>query len=113
FPSFESSGSQRDREREIDASMRWAVLVYVKASVVWLLLSSILGFIVSLKLVSPNYLSEYAFFTFGRVYPAFWNVLVYGWLINAGLACVAWIAARLSGRAVGGVLLAVAAGAWN
>ncbi len=114
FPSLEGDGSQREREQKIDSSMRFAVLGLIKGSVFWLLIASLLGLIVSIKLVSPSYLSEYSWLTYGKAYPAFWNALVYGWLFNAGLACVAWIVARLGGRPSGNSgVLAVSSGAWN
>ncbi|EDY80763.1 Cytochrome C and Quinol oxidase polypeptide I superfamily [Verrucomicrobiia bacterium DG1235] len=114
FPNLESDGTHREREQNIDASVRFAVLGLIKGSVVWLLVVSLLGLIVSLKLHSPSYLSEYGWLTYGKAYPAFWNALVYGWLFNAGLACVAWIVARLGGRPIGnGGLLIIASGAWN
>ncbi len=114
FPSFEDAGSQREKEREIDASMRFAVLSSIKAAVVWMLLSSILGFACSVKLVSPSYMTDFAIWTYGRMYPAFWNALVYGWLFNAGFACVTWIIARLSGKVVANsYLLTVSGCAWN
>ena len=114
FPSLEGEGSQREREREIDAATRFATLGLIKASVVWMLISALLGVISAIKLHSPDYLGDSECLTYGKVVPAFWNALVYGWLINAGLACVAWIVARLAGRAVANnYLLTVSTGAWN
>ncbi|MBC2604490.1 cbb3-type cytochrome c oxidase subunit I [Pelagicoccus albus] len=114
FPTLEGDGSKRDREQGIDASMRFATLGLIKGSVFWLLVSSLLGLIVSVKLHSPNYLSEYSWLTYGKAYPAFWNALIYGWLFNAGLACVVWIVSRLGGRPSGNSgLLIIASGAWN
>lgn len=114
FPSLEGDGSQREREQTIDSSMRFAVLGLIKGSVFWLLVASLLGLIVSIKLISPTYLSEYGWLTYGKAYPAFWNALVYGWLFNAGLACVAWIIARLGGRPIGNSgVLTISSGAWN
>lgn len=114
FPTLEGDGSQREREQKIDSSMRFAVLGLIKGSVFWLLVASLLGLIVSVKLHSPSYLSEYSWLTYGKAYPAFWNAVVYGWLFNAGLACVTWIIARLGGRPSGNSgLLTIAGGAWN
>lgn len=114
FPTLEGDGSHREREQKIDASLRFAVLGLIKGSVFWLLIASLLGLIVSVKLHRPTYLSEYSWLTYGKAYPAFWNALVYGWLFNAGLACVTWIVARLGGRPSGnGGLLAISGGAWN
>ncbi len=114
FPSLEGGGSQRERELGIDASTRFATLGTIKASVFWLLVASLLGLISSIKLHSPSYLAEFSCLSYGKVYPAFWNVLVYGWLFNAGLACVCWISARLAGRPIGNsYLLTIAGGAWN
>ena len=109
-----ADGGHRSREREIDASARLGVLGAIKASVFWMLVSAILGLIASIKLHSPTYLSEYSALTYGKVYPAFWNALVFGWLLNGGFACVAWIVARLAGRpSAHRYLLPVAVGAWN
>ncbi|MDQ8202980.1 cbb3-type cytochrome c oxidase subunit I [Pelagicoccus sp. SDUM812003] len=114
FPTLEGSAADRDREQAIDSSIRFAVLGLVKGSVFWLLISSVLGLVVSIKLHSPDYLGDSEFLTYGKVYPAFWNALVFGWLFNAGLACCAWILARLSGRPSGNSgLLAISSGAWN
>lgn len=114
FPTLEGDGSRREREQKIDASVRFAVLGLIKGSVFWLLVASLFGLITSIKLHLPSYLSEYQALTYGRTYPIFWNTLVYGWLANSGLACTAWIVARLGGRPVGNsAVLAISAGAWN
>lgn len=114
FPSLEGDGSHREREQKIDASVRFAVLGLIKGSVFWLLVASLFGLISSIKLHLPSYLAEYESLTYGKTYPIFWNTLIYGWLVNSGLACVAWIVARLGGRPIGNSgLLAIASGAWN
>lgn len=114
FPRLEGDPSLRRREREIDGSTRFALIGLIKASSFWMVVSAILGLIASIKLHSPEYFGSSPWLTYGKVEPAFWNALVYGWLINAGLACAAWIVARLSGRPSGNsLLLGISAGAWN
>lgn len=81
---------------------------------IWLLASSILALIASLKLHSPNLFADCAWLTYGRVYPAHLNALIYGFAIPAGLGTCLWLFSRigqtrimLPGLAAGGALI------WN
>ena len=114
FPDLEGENPQREREFAIDASTRLSVVGLIKASIFWLILSTLLGLLASIKLHTPSYQSGLEWLTYGKVFPAFWNALVYGWLVNAGLACVVWIVARLAARVVSNsYLLNVSNAAWN
>jgi cytochrome c oxidase cbb3-type subunit I len=117
-PSLVSEASapavERAETAAIDASARLPVLFLLGSAVVWLLVGSALALISSWKLVSPGFLDDCAWLTYGRVHPAQSNAFIYGWAVNASLALTLWLMARLS-RAVlqGGVLLTVAAFFWN
>jgi len=61
----------------------------------WLVLSSVFGLIASIKFHGPGFLADCPMLTYGRVYPAWSNLLVYGFCIPAGLAVGLWLLARL------------------
>src|SRR5688572_12164634 len=68
----------------IDASTRGPVLTFFATGIAWLLVSTLLGLIVSIKLHSPGFLGDTSFLTYGRVYPAYTNAFLYGWCSLAG-----------------------------
>ena len=61
----------------------------------WLLASSALGMIATLKFHSPNILACCEYLTYGRVHPAALNALVYGFAMQAGLGVGLWLLCRL------------------
>ena len=79
----------------IDATLRAPVLFFFTTAQTWLLAASVLGFIASVKLVFPSFLGQWSFVTYGRVWPAFINTLVYGWACPAGIGAALWMIARL------------------
>jgi len=86
----------------------------VGGAALWLVLSSLLGLIASIKFHSPNFLAGSAWLSYGRVFPASTNALVYGFAIPAGLGVGLWLLARL-GRVplTQPWLIAVAAKLWH
>src|SRR5262249_9590454 len=80
----------------------------------WLLASTILGLLSSVKLVSPTFLDVW-WLNYARVQPAHVNTLVYGWAMQAGMGVMLWLAARRSrqelraGRAALGISIVF----WN
>ncbi|MBC8096242.1 MAG: cbb3-type cytochrome c oxidase subunit I [Akkermansiaceae bacterium] len=100
--------------REIDASCRVPLFVLFFSGAIWLVVSSILGLIASIKFHSPNFLADCASMTYGRVYPAATNALLYGFAIPAGLGVGLWIIARLGQtRVVQPWIIAFGAKIWN
>lgn len=84
------------RERSlIDASTRGPVLLLIATGAAWLMISTLLGFIVSVKLHEPHFLAGVPFLTYGRVFPAYMNSLVYGWCSLTGMGVALWLMARL------------------
>jgi cytochrome c oxidase cbb3-type subunit 1 len=80
----------------IDESARGPVLFFFGNAVLWLLLSTFLGFIASIQLYSPEFLADIPFLSYGRIWPAYTNALGYGWASLAGMGVAIWLLARLS-----------------
>ena len=80
----------------IDRSLRHPVMFFLTSGAAWLAVSILLGIIASAKVHSPELLSSCAWLTYGRVFPAHLNALVYGWGMQAAFAVIIWLMARLS-----------------
>lgn len=80
----------------------------------WLVLGSGFGLIASIKFHGPGFLADYPWLTYGRVYPAWSNLLVYGFCLPGALGTGLWLLARL-GRAelARPWLVALAAKVWH
>jgi len=99
---------------EIDASVRWPVVVFVVSSLLWLLLGTVFALISSIKLHTPGFLGDVEWLTFGRARSAHLNAVIYGWSTNIAFAAAFWMMARLCRiRLRHGGLLIVAACFWN
>ena len=55
---------------EIDASLRWPVLLLFASATAWLLAGSVLWLITFFKFASPGFLGDISWLTLGRVRPA-------------------------------------------
>lgn len=98
----------------IDASTRGPALFFIASGVGWLLLGSVLAFLASFKLHTPEFLGDVSWLTFGRVRPAHLNTMIYGWASMTGIAILLWLQARLSRVELPGVGLLYLAGViWN
>jgi cytochrome c oxidase cbb3-type subunit 1 len=89
-------------------------MFFFTSGAAWLAVSIILGVIASAKVHSPNFLSCSGWLTYGRVFPAHVNTLVYGWGAQAAFGAIIWLMARLSRqecRAAGTIL--TAGHVWN
>ena len=80
----------------IDRSLRHPVMFFLTSGAAWLAVSILLGIIASAKVHAPGLLSSCAWLTYGRVFPAHLNALVYGWGMQAAFAVIIWLMARLS-----------------
>jgi cytochrome c oxidase cbb3-type subunit 1 len=109
-----SSASDAISTGEIDASCRVPLFTLFVSAAVWLVVASVFGLIASLKFHSPNFLSQCACLTYGRVHPVVTNALLYGFAIQAGLGVALWIIARTSqARVAQPWLIAVGSKLWN
>ena len=98
----------------IDRSLRHPVMFFLTSGAAWLAVSILLGVISSAKVHSPYFLSNCAWLTYGRVFPAHINALVYGWGMQAAFAVIIWLMARLSRKQCTSAGMILTAGhVWN
>ena len=98
----------------IDRSLRHPVMFFMTSGAAWLAVSIVLGIISSAKVHSPEFLSSSSWLTYGRVFPAHINALIYGWGFQAAFAVIIWMMARLSRKECTAAGLILAAGhVWN
>lgn len=79
----------------IDAISTRPVAVLLIAATVWLVIGSVFGLVASLKLHWPDWLSDHASLTFGRVRTLHLNLVIYGWLSQVGIAAMIWVLPRI------------------
>ena len=109
-----TSDVERVERALIDASTRLPVLVFYTSAIAWLLLGTILAAFASFKMHSPDFLSNVAFLTWGRVRAAHMNMSVYGWGSMAGMGTAIWLMARLCRTTLRHPLLLISGAAfWN
>ena len=95
-PDQESSPRDMVDRARIDASCRGPVLFFFLTAAAWLLIGSALALLASIKMHTPEFLSDTEWLTFGRVRPAHLNTVIYGWSSLAGMGVLFWLQARLS-----------------
>jgi cytochrome c oxidase cbb3-type subunit 1 len=90
----------------VDASVRWPVLVCFLTAVHWMVVGTFL-LVYASSLTHPqdsfpilglfvDLSNNFSMFTYGRVWPAAVDALVYGWASTAGLGLAIWLLARMS-----------------
>ena len=99
---------------EIDVSCRFPIVLMFSGAVLWLVLGTGLALLGQVKLHAGEFLVDSAWLAYGRIRPAWWNALVFGFGSQAALATALWIICRL-GRVtlVGARAVATAAVFWN
>jgi cytochrome c oxidase cbb3-type subunit 1 len=90
----------------IDASVRWPVMASLLSAVHWMVVGTFLLVYASSLTHSQDQLPilgwfntlshNFSMFTYGRVWPAAIDALVYGWAGTAGLGLAIWLLARMS-----------------
>lgn len=99
---------------EIDASLRFPALFVAAKSAFWLVIGSLLLLVASIKLHGPGMMAGKAWLTYGRLQPAGWNALVYGFAGQAAALAGVWVLARAVRQRVQAPLLVVAGAViWN
>lgn len=97
-----------------EMSVRMPALLLLWAGAKWLVAATLLGLLVSLKFHGPALLSDCAWTSYGRLQPAFWNALIYGFGLSTAWGCSLWMLCRSGRTAVAFPALAVAGGVvWN
>ena len=98
----------------IDRSLRHPVMFFLTSGAAWLAVSIVLGIISSAKVHSPEFLAGCAWLSYGRVFPAHINLLIYGWGFQAAFAIIIWMMARLSRKECTAAGMILTAGhVWN
>lgn len=82
--------------KELDQSAKKPIIFFILSSVVWLVIGSILGLLVSFKFHSPEFLGSSDWLTFGKLRPLHLNIIAYGWLSFASLGVSMWLVPRLT-----------------
>lgn len=83
----------------IDRSVRTPVLLFFGSAVLWLVLASLLFLLSSSQVHKPDAwwtLPGIPWLSYGRIYPAFLDCFVYGWIASAGIALGLWLLSRFS-----------------
>jgi cytochrome c oxidase cbb3-type subunit 1 len=80
---------------ESDASARGPVTFLFGASLVWLLLSSFLGWLAAIKMHSPGFLADWSYISYGRLVPLQSVSFLYGFASQAALGVSLWLLCRL------------------
>src|SRR6516225_4347609 len=76
---------------DIAFSCRLPLLFLFISAAIWLVIASAFGLLASLKFHSPQLLADCPWLTYGRVWPAFINAVLYGFCLQAGLAVTLWV----------------------
>lgn len=78
-----------------DRSSALPALIFLSCAVVWLVLASFAGLTSSLKLHHPDWLTDTAWLTFGRIRTLHLNAVAYGWAPMASFGIALWMLPRL------------------
>ena len=99
---------------QIDSSCRLPLFTLFSGAAVWLVLSSVFGLAASMTFHKPDMFADCTVGTYGRAYPAWSHLLVYGFAIPSGLGVGLWLLARLGRVEVAKpFLIAVGAKLWH
>jgi len=82
-------------DTELDASLRLPLFALFGGAAFWLVISSLLALIASIKFHAPGFLAGVAWLTYGRVQPAADDALLYGFCLPAGMGVLLWILVHL------------------
>lgn len=98
----------------IDVSCRLPLFTLFGGAAVWLALSSVFGLIAAMTFHQPSMFADCAMLSYGRAYPAWSILLVYGFAIPSGFGVGLWLLARLGRVEVAKpFLIAVGAKIWH
>ncbi|HWK72495.1 MAG TPA: cbb3-type cytochrome c oxidase subunit I [Burkholderiaceae bacterium] len=99
---------------QADRSTAYVTFVFLACAVVWLIFASTAGLISSIKLHQPDFLTDYAWLTFGRIRTLHLNAVAYGWAPMAAFGIAIWTLPRLlKTELMGGRFAILGAMLWN
>jgi cytochrome c oxidase cbb3-type subunit I len=97
-----------------DQSSALPTFVFLSCAIVWLIVLSAAGLVSSIKLHEPDWLTQYAWLTFGRMRTIHLNAMAYGWAPMAALGVGLWLLPRLlKTPLVGGRFAILGCMLWN
>jgi cytochrome c oxidase cbb3-type subunit I len=97
-----------------DQSSALPAFVFLSCAIVWLVVLSAAGLVSSIKLHEPDWLTQYAWLTFGRMRTIHLNAMAYGWAPMAALGVGLWMLPRLlKTPLVGGRFAILGCMLWN
>ncbi|MEP7295325.1 MAG: cbb3-type cytochrome c oxidase subunit I [Burkholderiales bacterium] len=97
-----------------DASTAPLVFFFFCCALTWLIVASAAGLTASIKLHEPDWLTQYAWLTFGRIRTIHLNAVAYGWTPMAGLGIALFVIPRLLRTELVGARFAfLGAALWN
>jgi len=97
-----------------DQSTAKVTFVFLCFAIIWLVLASTFGLISSIKLHNPEFLTDYAWLTFGRTRTLHLNMVAYGWCPMAAFGVAIWVLPRLlKTRLYGGGFALLGCAFWN
>jgi cytochrome c oxidase cbb3-type subunit I len=100
--------------QEVEASCRVPLLALFGGAALWLVVSSVLGLLASIKFHAPDFLADSSWLTYGHVQAAANDALLYGFCIPAGLGVALWLFARIGEMPLRGAMVPVfAANFWH
>ena len=94
-----------------DRSTAFPVFMFVTFACLWLVVGSLAGLIASVKLHEPDWLTDYAWLTFGRIRAAHLTAVLYGWITDAALGMIVWLLPRLLRTRLEGAIWVMLGGA--
>ncbi len=71
---------------------------FIISSIVFFVITALVGILAALKFVWPEYLGSMSFLTFGRMRPLHVNGILFGWLLAADMGLVYYVVPRLCGN---------------
>ncbi|SFM37904.1 cbb3-type cytochrome c oxidase subunit I [Rugamonas rubra] len=113
-PAQAADPAELDARERADRSSALPAFVLIGSAVLWLVVASLAGLLSSYKLHSPDFLTDHAWLTFGRLRTMHLNAVAYGWAPLGLLGLATWMLPRLLRTTlVGGRLAVLGAGLWN
>ncbi len=94
-PRTDSTQSEPVQLGQVDASLRGPVSLFFWSAAGWLALGLVFALVSAVKMVNPEFLGDWEWLTYGRVFPAAMDTLLYGWGCQAALGVALWLMARL------------------
>jgi len=95
-----------------DRSSAFPVFMFIAFACLWLVVGSLAGLTSSIKLHQPDWLTDQAWLTFGRIRTAHITAVLYGWITNAAIGTILWLLPRLLRTRLHGAVWTMLGGAF-